>query len=311
MDKQRFPLYGWIGLALTLGTLGCTAYTRFVPNEGFPYHVARYTTALAWWGYILFVDAWLYRLQGSSLLRGRRRMFWIMLPVSVIVWCWFEFYNFHLRNWHYEGLSPHLWERWLNMLVAFATVIPGVFLTVEWLEAVGLFRRLRAPRLRVSSTLLYLLVLVGVGCVVLPLMFPEERAQYLFALVWVGYVFLLDPINYANGYPSLLGELEQGRLTRLATLFVGGLVCGIWWESWNWWAPTKWVYDAPFTPRIRLFEMPFAGFWGFGPFAWELYAVWHFFRLVFRSSQGGEVKHPVLLEADGPGDGGKLQRDER
>jgi hypothetical protein len=43
------------------------------------------------------------------------------------------------------------------------------------------------------------------------------------------------------------------------------------WEFWNYWAHTKWVYTVPILPQIKIFEMPFLGFFGFGPFALECY----------------------------------------
>ena len=284
---HRFPIYGVVGLGMLLGTLGCTFYDHAYPSGSWWVHrVSNYTTAGCWWGYILFVDAWIYRIQGHSLIRNRRATFWIQLPISIVIWIVFEIYNFHLRNWHYEGLSLHYVERLIASGVAFSTVLPGVLLTAEWIEAVGLFRNLRTAPVRVSSKLVYTCVFAGSVCVVAPLLVTADIAKYLFALVWVGFVFLLDPLNHANGAPSLLGELARGSFTRVTSLFVAGLLCGFWWESWNYLAATKWVYDAPFTPGLRIFEMPLAGFLGFGPFGWELYAMYHFARVLYRSSVG-------------------------
>jgi hypothetical protein len=274
-------------LLLTIAVLAGAMFDRGDPGRvGWLHRVANYTTPLCWWGYILFVDAWLWRLQGISLLRGRQWTFCAMLPLSILFWVVFEVYNFHLRNWHYEGLSPAHGERLFHMALSFATILPGVFLTMEVLEALGLFRGLRVAPLRTSRTLSYACILVGVACLVVPLVVERGTARYMFALVWLGFAFLLDPVNHANAAPSLLGELERGSLTRVASLFVAGMVCGFWWESWNWFAATRWRYDAPFTPGIAVFEMPLAGFLGFGPFAWELYAMWHFARVVYRASSG-------------------------
>ncbi|MDA1190433.1 MAG: hypothetical protein O3A46_01975 [Candidatus Poribacteria bacterium] len=292
--RPRFPHYGVIGLILNLGTLGCTLYDHFQPNDVWVVHrIATYTTLLCWWGYILFLDAWIYRLQGHSLLMNRRGSFWVQVPLSISVWILFEVYNFHLRNWHYEGLTTYYLERLIGMGLAFATVIPGIFLTAEWLEVVGFARRLKIAPIRVTARISYTLFFLGLFFVIFPLLLPSEAAKYTFALVWVGFVFLLEPINHANGVPSLLKDLERGSLTRSASLFVGGSICGFWWESWNFLAPTKWVYDAPFTVGLQIFEMPMAGFLGFAPFAWELYAIYHFCRAIYHTSDrrpGGYVQ---------------------
>ncbi|MBT3265946.1 hypothetical protein HN371_02280 [Candidatus Poribacteria bacterium] len=287
--QGRFPLHGIVGLCLLIGTLACSIYDHYNPGaSSIAHRVSNVTTALCWWGYLLFVDAWIARLKGGSLLTTRRSEFWVQVPLSIIVWIVFEIYNFHMRNWHYEGISVHRAARMFGAMAAFATVLPGVLSTAEWLEAVGFCRRLRAPVIQASSKAAYTCVFLGIFCLTFPLMMPREIAKYLFALVWMGFVFLLDPLNHASGAPSLFGDLAKGQLQRSACLFAAGMLCGFWWESWNYLAATKWVYDAPFTPGISIFEMPLAGFIGFGPFAWELFAMYHFARVVLGIEEGGD-----------------------
>jgi hypothetical protein len=66
---------------------------------------------------------------------------------------------------------------------------------------------------------------------------------------------------------------------------LGGLVCGILWEFWNFWARTKWIYAVPILSEIKIFEMPVLGFLGFPPFAVECYVLYHLARKALR----GEV----------------------
>jgi hypothetical protein len=75
------------------------------------------------------------------------------------------------------------------------------------------------------------------------------------------------------------GGLLENDHNRILSLFIAGLICGLIWEFWNYWAATKWVYLAPFTSNVRIFEMPIAGFLGFGPFAWEFFSMYYFVRL--------------------------------
>ena len=65
------------------------------------------------------------------------------------------------------------------------------------------------------------------------------------------------------GAESLRGDLRSGHPWRLVNLLIGGLVCGLLWECWNYWARTKWIYTVPVPPDIKLFEMPLAGYLGF------------------------------------------------
>jgi hypothetical protein len=80
-------------------------------------------------------------------------------------------------------------------------------------------------------------------------------------------------VNYRLGAPSLLKEWERGSLRKTALLMTSGLLCGIFWEFWNFWATTKWVYTVPFLNEFKLFEMTAPGFLGFIPFALECYVM--------------------------------------
>src|SRR5882672_9462849 len=51
-----------------------------------------------------------------------------------------------------------------------------------------------------------------------------------FATVWLGFVFLLDPINARLGAESLWDDLAARRIDRLVNLSLSGLLCGILWE---------------------------------------------------------------------------------
>ena len=57
-------------------------------------------------------------------------------------------------------------------------------------------------------------------------------------------------------------------------LLLSGLICGILWEFWNFWAGAKWVYSIPYLNGFRVFEMPLAGFLGFPPFALICYLMY-------------------------------------
>lgn len=95
-------------------------------------------------------------------------------------------------------------------------------------------------------------------------------------LLWVGLIYLLDPINHRLGGPSILADWLAGRWGRTAALMAGGAVCGLLWELWNYWALSKWTYDLPFLgswQQVRYFEMPLAGFAGFLPFAVECWVM--------------------------------------
>lgn len=283
--KERgFRIHGYIGLLLLLFAEMAILLQFVLPVDSFWYTLCRrinqWTTPLCWWGYIFLLDAVIFRLKKNSLIVSRRKEFYWQLPMSVGIWVLFEIYNLHLDNWHYIGLPENFIVRQTGYIVAFATIMPGLFQTAELLDTLGLFHQFRLSPLQISRRLIYGSVLIGLLSLIGPLLVSRLYAQYLFALVWVGFVFLLEPIVYCSGGDSLLRDLEEGVLSRILSLFIGGFICGFLWEFWNYWATAKWIYTAPFTQDVRIFEMPLAGFLGFGPFAWEYFAFYNFLRLI-------------------------------
>ena len=106
-----------------------------------------------------------------------------------------------------------------------------------------------------------------------PLLVSAEIARYLAAPVWLGFIFLLDPINARLGGDSLLAEWRGGRFERTINLALSGMLCGILWELWNFWAHAKWHYTVPIMEDLKIFEMPVPGYFGFPPFALECFTM--------------------------------------
>ena len=84
-------------------------------------------------------------------------------------------------------------------------------------------------------------------------------------------VFLLEPLVHARGRRALSSDLARGDWRPWLALWVGGLVCGFFWELWNWRSYPKWIYHIPFVGFGKVFEMPILGYLGYLPFALELY----------------------------------------
>lgn len=282
--KEKFfslKCHGWLGIGLICLVEFCLlTQHRFY----FAYKVSVWTTPLCWLGYVMFLDAVIFKLKGNSLLCNRRQEFYIQIPLSITFWLLFEFYNLHLVNWEYRGLPKNKIELSIGMGLAFGMIMPGMFQTTELLESLHFFDRFRISNLRISNRVIYSSIVLGFFFIMAPLLLSRDYARYLFGLVWTGYVMIFDPIVYCSKGDSLLGDLEDGRLSRILSLFTAGYICGFLWEFWNYWAASKWVYTAPFMEDVKIFEMPVAGFLGFGPFAWEYFCFYHFCKLVRKKS---------------------------
>ena len=93
-----------------------------------------WTTPTAWTGYILLLDAIIYRLKGQSLICNRPKKFLALLPLSIFLWVIFELYNLHLINWEYVNLPDNIGLRLFGYCWSFATILPAIFLTSEFLD---------------------------------------------------------------------------------------------------------------------------------------------------------------------------------
>lgn len=271
--------YGYIGLAIII----VAEILLFSGNQ----FVGGWFTPIVWTGYILLVDAVVFRLSGQSLLTTGRLELLIIVFISIVAWWVFEFYNaprFWRSDlelwWHYHNLTPNPYVRRFGYDWAFATIFPALFLTAQ-VFLLTLFRRFRnAPAIQLSRTTMYSLIFLGAVGAVVPIVFISS---WFAPVVWLAFIFLLDPVNYLRGWPSILGDLEQGNVRRLCALLASGFVCGVLWEFWNYWAISRWTYTVPYFGDIKIFEMPVLGYLGFPPFAVECWVIYIFFRSLLSS----------------------------
>jgi len=262
--RTRFPAYGWVGLV----GLALAEWLMFRGSEP----IAVYFTPLAWTCYILMADAAVFAIRGKSRMHDQPKQFAGVAALSIPLWLIFEAYNLRLQNWIYTGVPQPLPLALLGYGWSFATITPGIFETADLIESFGRF----GPTSRLSSSRATqrVFVVFGAICLLLPLVTPQAIAARLFVLVWIGFVFLLDPINYRLRLPSLIGDLAAGRRSRLWSLCASGFVCGWLWEFWNFWAAAKWHYVFPVFQPWKIFEMPVPGYLGFLPFALECFVMY-------------------------------------
>jgi hypothetical protein len=247
----------------------------------------------AWWSYILIIDSLIYTIKKNSLIMNRKGEFFLILLWSIVIWTFFEAVNLILQNWYYSNVVPSLVIRWLCYGVAYATVLPALFETTELLESVGLFKNSTVRPITVTTAVQAGLVSLGIVFVLGVLFYP----RYCFPLVWGSIIFLFEPINYRWSATSLLKDWERGTARKFYLLLTAGLICGVLWEFWNFWAATKWIYTVPFFEELKIFEMPLAGFLGFPPFAVECYVVYNFIS-IFRHQRGWEEDNYRLNQGE-------------
>jgi hypothetical protein len=261
--RASFPPHGWLGIV----ALAAAELLMFRGVEP----VATYFTPIAWSAWILIDDAAVLAITGRSRLNDAPLTLARMALLSIPLWMIFEAYNLRLRNWTYVGVSPG-WRGVLGYAWSFATITPGIFETSDLVQA--LLPPLPALPRKIPAVAERALIVCGAACLIVPVVLPQRIGAYLFVLVWVGFVLLLDPLNRRLGLPSFLGDLSEGFARRVYGFFLSGWICGWLWEFWNNWAAAKWHYTFPIFQRWKIFEMPVPGFLGFLPFALECFTMY-------------------------------------
>ncbi|MBT8042130.1 MAG: hypothetical protein KJN98_03095 [Pontiella sp.] len=259
-----FPWWGWLALALG-GHCWILAWSRQAWFE--PYQL--YTFTPQWLCYIVTLNALTWRRSGRCLLTHNTKFLLWLFPVSAVFWWFFEYLNRFVQNWYYiacEDFTPLQYAAAATL--SFSTVLPAVLSTEEWLasyprSSAGLHRfiPIRISKPKPAARLLLALSAAGLFFIG---WFPDQ----LFPLLWVAPLLLLMAFN-ALGGGSFFPEIQTGDWRRVYRFCLAALICGFFWELWNWHSLAKWVYSVPYVARFHLFEMPILGYSGYLPFGLE------------------------------------------
>jgi hypothetical protein len=225
-----------------------------------------------WLGYCLTIDSLVCLIKGNSLLTRNLKQYIALYFISIPGWWIFEAFNIRMQNWHYAGAKYFTdLQFFLLASLSFSTVMPAVFSTAE-LAAIFIKKSPGTiSEQKVSNKKLVYFFLTGVLIIILILLFPH----YFYFLIWIALFFLVDPVNVWLGNSSLLTQFYGKNYTTLLALAIGALICGFFWEMWNYYSYPKWEYYLPMVNFGHVFEMPILGYIGYVPFAFELYALYN------------------------------------
>jgi hypothetical protein len=268
---RRWPLRGWLGLALV-----AVFWTLNWTLEGPRTHWGFFPL---WLGYALTVDSLVLLRRGGSMFSRSPGGYALLFVISIPAWWLFELLNRRTGNWSYEGRSLFTSLQYaLYASLSFSTVMPAVFGTAELM---GTFRWIGrfgdGPRIPPSRTVLTSMCVAGCAMLALLLIWP----RYFFPFLWGSAYLIVEPLNIWMGNRSLLDDLSHGDWRPVAALSAGCLVCGFFWEMWNYLSFPRWTYTVPFVGFWKVFEMPLLGYLGYLPFSLELYAIYNLVTGIF------------------------------
>jgi len=271
-SAKKFPIHGWFGVTVIIifwylnwNLDGLRTHLLFFP---------------LWFGYILTIDGIVFFRKGTSLLNRSKKQFILLFVFSAPAWWLFELINMRTENWFYDGKQYFSdIEYALLATLSFSTVIPAVFSTAE---LVGSFdwinkfinRKLLLP----SKSILTYFILIGLVMLCLIILFPK----YFYYLEWAAVFFIIEPINYKLKNRSLFEFTIKGDWRPIVSLTLGTVMCGFFWEMWNYNSYPKWTYDTPMVNFLHIFEMPLIGYLGYIPFSLELFSIYNFVTGLFR-----------------------------
>ena len=272
---KKLPFHFWIGVILVgifwylnWSLTGVRTQWAFFP---------------LWLGYSLVVDSIVHVRKGSSLLTRSVKFYILLFIISAPCWWLFELLNHFTHNWSYFGSERFsVFEISIFKTLSFTTVIPSVFGTAELVSTFNWVQGIKkGPVVKPTVKLTITFFLVGWGMLILLILLPK----YFFVFIWLSVFFITEPINVWLNNRTLMYATGQGDWRIVLSLWLGCLICGFFWEMWNYYSYPKWVYSVPFVDFLHIFEMPALGYLGYLPFSLELYALYQLIAGSFRSEK--------------------------
>lgn len=281
--SRPFPIWGWLGI-VELAIAWTFCWAKFSFCQSIQPHISYMPL---WIGYILIVNALCVKRSGTSPLTAHPLPYLLTFPASALFWWFFEYLNRYVWNWYYLGIDKmSAGEYSFYATICFSSVLPAVTATAALLHTFSPFddRRfsdLSPVNMHSPVTILILAATAALGLTGI-VFFP----QFAFPLLWLSPLMTFLLLQTCLGESSLLA-LPCGRNWSMVWRFAcAALVCGLCWETWNFYAVAKWVYAVPWVHNFQIWEMPLIGFAGYLPFGVECAVVTAWI-------------YPALVEPDG------------
>ncbi len=263
-QPRPFPWWGWLGL-LTGAASWVLAWSRFSWFAAFQPH----TFSPLWFSFILVINALCYRQSGTSLMTARPGFFLLLFPTSAAFWWFFEYLNRFVQNWYYVGPEFSSLEYFWYATLPFSTVLPAVLSTRQWLLS-GHWIQDRYTNLKpfafgkshwvaVASLFLAAAGLTAIG------VWPN----FFFPLLWISPLLIIVSLQTLLNEQTILDQMSSGNWSVAVASILAALICGLFWEMWNYFSLARWEYSIPFVHRFLIFEMPLLGYAGYLPFGLE------------------------------------------
>jgi hypothetical protein len=262
--RRAYPWWGWLGALVGVLTW-ILAWTRLTWFAEFQPH----TFTPLWFSLILVINALALQQSGRCLMTDRPGFFLLLFPLSSAFWWFFEYLNRFVQNWYYIGPEFSSQEYFWYATLPFSTVLPAVLSMRQWLlstrwiqQRCKNFISFSLPRSRMIAAGIIggsAMGLAGIG------VWPN----YLFPLLWVSPLLIIISLQTLMGETTIVDHMATGDWRLAFSSVLAALICGGFWEMWNFYSLAKWEYNIPFVHCCEIFEMPLLGYAGYLPFGLE------------------------------------------
>jgi len=265
---RHFPWWGWVGIAAMI-SFWLLAWTRFCWFSRFQPH----TFAPLWVSFIVLINAVCFWRTGRSLMTHDTGFFLTLFPCSAAFWWFFEYLNRFVQNWHYTGVKFCAFSYALYASISFSTVLPAVLSVRALVLEFGWIQRGFARWIEFGAVSHRVVGFVGLVGGALALFLVGIVPNVLFSMLWVAPLVVIVSVQILTGQRHVFSGLGRGDWREPISAACAALICGWFWEMWNYLSLARWEYTIAFVDRFHIFEMPILGYAGYLPFGIECVVV--------------------------------------
>ena len=261
LGSNKIPWWGKLSI-LSMVFFWTIAWGHFEIFTGF----YEYTFFLLWVSFTILINSLNYKKTGKSYLTEYPARFLLLFPVSAIFWWYFEYINGFTQNWYYVGADYERLKFFLLSTLAFSTVLPAVSSVSSLLSGYSWINKGFTGLWKIKNSMpkfsaLIVIIIFGSGLGLIGI-FPA----YLFPLVWVSPLLIIMSLQIFFNEKHIFSGIADGNWSLIVSASLAALICGLFWEMWNFYSMPKWQYSIPLVHKFLIFEMPVLGYSGYLPF---------------------------------------------
>ncbi len=134
--------------------------------------------------------------------------------------------------------------------ISFSTVMPSDFGTAELVSSFKWLKKIKNVFI-IEPSNKNLQRIFSAGALVL--FFLDDLPNVFYMFIWLSVFFIVEPINFKLKNKSLFDYIRVGNWRPVLALVIGCLICGFFWEMWNYLSYPKWIYNVPGVNFLHVF----------------------------------------------------------